>query len=45
MLLASFNSAFLGEAGEFKRFNLPANMSEALKIGTTVNQAAMKVFT
>jgi hypothetical protein len=39
MLLASFSSCLSGEVGKFTRFNLPANMSEALKIATTVNQA------
>jgi hypothetical protein len=42
MLLASFTSGLLGEAGKFTRFNLPANMSEALKIATTVNQAQIQ---
>jgi hypothetical protein len=39
MLLASFTSGLSGEVGRFTRFNLPANMSEDLKIATTVNQA------
>jgi hypothetical protein len=39
MLLALFTSGFSGEVGKFTRFNLPANMSEALKIATTVIQA------
>jgi hypothetical protein len=39
MLLASFISGLSGEVGKFTRFNLPANMSEVLKIATTVNQA------
>jgi hypothetical protein len=39
MLLASFTSDLLGEVGKFTRFHLPTNMSEALKIATTVNQA------
>jgi hypothetical protein len=42
MLLASFTSGLLGEVGKFTRFNLPANMSEALKIATTVNQAQIQ---
>jgi hypothetical protein len=39
MLLASLISGLSGEVGKFTRFNLPVNMSEALKIATTVNQA------
>jgi hypothetical protein len=39
MPLASFISGLGGEAGKFTRFNLPTNMSDALKIATTVNQA------
>jgi hypothetical protein len=39
MLLASFTSGLSGEVGKFTRFNLPTNMSEALKIATTANQA------
>jgi hypothetical protein len=39
MLLASFISGLSGEVGKFTGFNLPSNMSEALKIATTVNQA------
>jgi hypothetical protein len=42
MLLASFTLDLLGEAWKFTRFNLPANMSEALKIATTVNQAQIQ---
>jgi hypothetical protein len=39
ILLASFTSGLSGEVGKFTRFNLPANMSEVLKIATTVSQA------
>jgi hypothetical protein len=42
MLLASFTSGLGGEVGKFTRFNLSANMSEALKIATTVNQAQIQ---
>jgi hypothetical protein len=42
MLLASFTSGLGGEVGKFTRFNLPTNMSEALKIATTVNQAQIQ---
>jgi urocanate hydratase len=42
MLSASFTSGLLGEAGKFTRFNLSANMNEALKIATTVNQAQIQ---
>jgi hypothetical protein len=42
MLLASFTSGLTGQAGKFTRFNLPANMNEALKIATTVNQAEIQ---
>jgi hypothetical protein len=42
MVLASFTSGLSGEVGKFTRFNLPANMSEALKIATTVNQAQIQ---
>jgi hypothetical protein len=42
MLLASFTSGLFGEAGKFTMFNLPANMSEALKIATTMNQAQIQ---
>jgi hypothetical protein len=43
MLLASFISGLFGEVGKFTRLNLPAHMSETLKITTTVNQAQIHV--
>jgi hypothetical protein len=42
MLLASFTLGLLGEASLFTRFNLLANMSETLKIATTVNQVQIQ---
>jgi hypothetical protein len=50
MLLASFTFGLFWEVGKFARFNLPTNMSEDIKIATTVKQAhteiaATKVFT
>jgi len=42
MLLASFTSGLVGQAGKFTRFNLPENMDQALKIATTVNQAEIQ---
>jgi hypothetical protein len=38
MLLASFTSGLIGEAGKFTSFNSSANINEVLKIATTVNQ-------
>jgi hypothetical protein len=42
MLLASFTSGLLDQAGKYTRFNLPENMDQALKIATTVNQAEIQ---
>jgi hypothetical protein len=43
MLLASFTSGLQGEVGKCTRFNLPTNMSAALKIAITVNQPKPKI--
>jgi len=42
MILASFTSGLLGEAGRQTRINLPRNMQEALKIAITVTQAGIQ---